>query len=133
VTLGQGMSRFDPVPGHPNAPGPGKRPLHNMCPTVVTRGRKPICAVGGAGGLRIPNAIYDVVLNYLCNDSMKDAMAAPRLHCTGSLEVGYHGALPAEQMDYLNKAGFHLRPYLSAYTTVVSFDPKTGGCAAAGR
>jgi gamma-glutamyltranspeptidase/glutathione hydrolase len=133
VTLGHGMSRFEPVPGHPNAPGPGKRPLHNMCPTVITRGGKPVFAVGGAGGLRIPNAIYDVVLNYITGDAMKDSLAAPRLHCTGNLEVGFHGAFPADQTDYLKNAGFHLRPYLSAYTTAVSFDAKTGECAAAGR
>src|SRR5205814_5946702 len=26
TTLGHGMSRFKPHPGHPNSPGPGKRP-----------------------------------------------------------------------------------------------------------
>ncbi len=28
LTLGHGMTRFDPNPDHPNAPRPGKRPLH---------------------------------------------------------------------------------------------------------
>jgi gamma-glutamyltranspeptidase/glutathione hydrolase len=37
LTLGHGMSRFNPRPGHPNAPGPAKRPLNNMCPTIVLR------------------------------------------------------------------------------------------------
>ncbi|TXT21331.1 MAG: Gamma-glutamyltransferase, partial [Planctomycetota bacterium] len=44
LTLGHGMSRFDPRPDHPNAPGPGKRPLHNMAPTIVTRGGQPVLA-----------------------------------------------------------------------------------------
>ena len=42
LILGHGMSRFNPRSGHPNSPGPGKRPLHNMCPTIVLRGGKAI-------------------------------------------------------------------------------------------
>jgi gamma-glutamyltranspeptidase/glutathione hydrolase len=61
LTLGHGMSRFDPRPGHPNAPGPGKRPLHNMCPTVVLRAGRSVLAVGGRGGWRIPNAVFAVL------------------------------------------------------------------------
>src|SRR5262249_46857979 len=58
---GHGMSRFDPRPGRPNSVGPGKRPLHNMCPTVVTKGGKPVLALGATGGRRIPNTLYDVL------------------------------------------------------------------------
>src|SRR5262249_11948180 len=81
LTLGHGMSRFDPRPGRPNSPGPGKRPLHNMCPTVVLRAGKPILALGGAGGRKIPNAVFEVLLQYVGRDaSLEDAIAAPRLH-----------------------------------------------------
>src|SRR5205085_5831099 len=50
LVLGHGMSRFDPRPGRPNSVGPGKRPLHNMCPTVVTRNGTPVIALGATGG-----------------------------------------------------------------------------------
>src|SRR5262249_29531268 len=53
LILGHGMARFDPRPGRPNSPGPSKRPLHNMCPTVLLREGKPILAIGGTGGRRI--------------------------------------------------------------------------------
>ena len=56
LVLGHGMSRFDPRPGRPNSVAPGKRPITNMCPTIVTRGVTPVLAVGGAGGTRIPNS-----------------------------------------------------------------------------
>src|SRR5205823_3358690 len=46
LILGHGLSRFDPRPGRPNSPGPGKRPLHNMCPTVVLRAGRPVLALG---------------------------------------------------------------------------------------
>ncbi|MBM3891541.1 MAG: hypothetical protein FJ388_20710, partial [Verrucomicrobia bacterium] len=65
LTLGHGMSRFDPNPEHPNAPGPGKRPLNNTVPTVVTRDGKPVLAIGGAGGRKIPNALLEVLTQFI--------------------------------------------------------------------
>src|SRR5207249_9223599 len=62
LTLGHGMSRFNPRPGHPNAPGPGKHPVENMCPSVVLREGVPVMATGAAGGVRIPNAVGDVLV-----------------------------------------------------------------------
>src|SRR4029079_6131918 len=50
LTLGHGMSRFDPHPDHPNAPGPHKRPLNNMCPTIILRDGKPLLALCATGG-----------------------------------------------------------------------------------
>ena len=54
LTLGHGMSRFDPRPGQPNSVAAGKRPLHNMCPTIVARNGTPVLALGAAGGKKIP-------------------------------------------------------------------------------
>src|SRR4029079_15058951 len=50
LTLGHGMSRFDPHPGHPNSPGPHLRPLNNMCPTIICKNDKPLFALGARGG-----------------------------------------------------------------------------------
>ena len=41
LILGHGMSRFEPAPGKANSIAPGKRPLDNMCPTIVSQGGKP--------------------------------------------------------------------------------------------
>jgi gamma-glutamyltranspeptidase/glutathione hydrolase len=134
VTLGHGMSRFDPHSDHPNSPGPGKRPLHNMCPSVVLRHGQPVLAVGGAGGLRIPNSLYDVLINYLIGrDSMADSIAAPRILCTGTRTVGFEKKWPEAQVDYLRKIGFNTRTDVGAYVSAVSWNPKTGECAAAAR
>ena len=56
LTLGHGMSRFDPRPDHPNAPGPRKRPLHNMVPVIITKGTQAVVAIGGRGGRQIGRA-----------------------------------------------------------------------------
>ena len=58
LLLGHGMSRFEPAPGKLNSIAPGKRPLDNMCPSIVLKGGRPVVALGGVGGRRIPNASF---------------------------------------------------------------------------
>src|SRR5206468_8238641 len=95
LLLGHGMSRFDPRPGRPNSPGPGKRPLNNMCPTVVLRDGKPILAVGGTGGRKIPNSVFTVLTQYVGRDaSITDAVATPRLHTEGDLNLTLEASWP---------------------------------------
>ncbi|MBA4149897.1 MAG: gamma-glutamyltransferase [Verrucomicrobia bacterium] len=87
MVLGHGMWRFETKPGHPNSPGPRKKAVNNMCPAAITRGGKPVMAVGGAGGTRIPCSIYEVLLNYVGLDaSLETAINAPRINTTGTLE-----------------------------------------------
>jgi gamma-glutamyltranspeptidase/glutathione hydrolase len=129
LTLGHGMSRFNPLPGHPNAPGPGKRPLHNMCPTVVLRDGRPVLGVGAQGGVRIPNTIFEVLAQYVGRGrSMEEAMAAPRLHCMGTTGVEMESIWPADEQEYLRQIGFQVTRGIGATTSAVSFNPKSGDC-----
>lgn len=127
LILGHGMSRFDPRPDHPNSPGPGKRPLHNMCPTIVTRNHQATLAVGGTGGRRIPNAIFEVLTQFVGrNASLEDALAAPRVHTEGDLEVILEPAWPKEEVESLKKIGYTARTGPNATVHAVFVDPKTG-------
>jgi gamma-glutamyltranspeptidase/glutathione hydrolase len=127
ITLGHGMSRFDPHPGHPNSPGPGKKPLHNMSPTVVLRGRRPVFAVGGSGGVRIPNAIYDVLSHYVGRGTtLAEAVAAPRMNSVGTRNVTVEPSWPKAEVDYLSQCGFNLKTGEGAIVGAVSFDAQTG-------
>jgi gamma-glutamyltranspeptidase/glutathione hydrolase len=130
LTLGHGMSRFDPHPSHPNSPGSGKRPVHNMCPSIVVRDGVPIMSVGCAGGVRIPNCIIDMLTQSLLRGvSMHSAVAAPRLHCTGTLDVGVEPHWPKDSAEYLREIGFKVQTGEStAVVGAASFDPKTGEC-----
>jgi len=131
VTLGHGMSRFDPHPEHPNAPAPGKRPLHNMCPSVVVRDRKPLLALGGAGGVRIPNSVYDVLEQFIARGAtMEEAIATPRLNCTGTLDVAVEKELPKDLAAYLTEIGFKVQTGEGARVSAVTRDAKTGECRA---
>src|SRR5262245_3190454 len=110
LTLGHGMSRFDPRPNHPNSPGPGKRPLHNMCPTVVLRDRKPALVLGGRGGRRIPNSVLGVLLARLGEGkSLAESVKAPRLNTEGGLDGTLEKDWPADEVKRLKEIGFVLK------------------------
>jgi gamma-glutamyltranspeptidase/glutathione hydrolase len=134
LLLGHGMSRFDPRPKHPNSPGPGKRPLHNMCPTIVVRNDRPVLALGGTGGRRIPNAVFEVLAHYVGRGAeLEDAMAAPRLHTEGDRVLTLESSWPEEDVAHLKKIGYTVRTGPSANVHAVAVDPKTGVCRPASR
>jgi len=127
MVLGHGMWRFNPRAGRPNSPGPGKRAVNNMCPCVVTKRGKPVLAVGGAGGTRIPNSVFEVLVNYVGRgEAIESAMAAPRLDNTGGLKLGLEKGHPPEVEAFFKKAGYSVSPSPSAYVGAASFDPATG-------
>jgi gamma-glutamyltranspeptidase/glutathione hydrolase len=126
LILGHGMSRFDPRPDQPNSVGPGKRPLHNMCPTVVLRKGVPVAALGGAGGRKIPNAVFEVLLRYVGRGlSLEEAVAAPRLHTEGDTNVLVEDKWPKEQVEQWKKIGYTVQIGKSALISAVSFDPRS--------
>jgi gamma-glutamyltranspeptidase/glutathione hydrolase len=64
-----------------NAPGPGKRPLSSMTPTIVLKDGKPFVITGSPGGSLIINTVLQVVTNVIDRGmNIGDAVSAPRLH-----------------------------------------------------
>jgi gamma-glutamyltranspeptidase/glutathione hydrolase len=107
LLLGHGISRFDPAPGRPNSIAPGKRPLDNMSPTVVLRDGKPALAIGAAGGRRIPNAIFQVLMHVLRDgNSLEQAVAEPRLFTNGSTTIHAERGCPETEVRYLKQIGY---------------------------
>jgi gamma-glutamyltranspeptidase/glutathione hydrolase len=91
VLLNNELDDFTAAPGASNAyglvgfeanlPGPGKRPLSSMSPTIVLKDDKPVLVTGSPGGSRIISTVLQVIVNVL--DYQMDvaaAVAAPRLH-----------------------------------------------------
>src|SRR4029079_6578342 len=104
LILGHGMSRLHPSPGRPNSIAPGKRPLDNMSPTIVLRDGKPVLAIGAAGGRRIPNGVFQVLLNMIVDGrSLEEAMTEPRLHTEGGLTIHAERGRPEAEIQYLKK------------------------------
>jgi gamma-glutamyltranspeptidase/glutathione hydrolase len=64
-----------------NAPGPGKRPLSSMTPTIVLKDGKPFLVTGSPGGSRIINTVLQVVVNAIDRGmDIASAVSAPRVH-----------------------------------------------------
>lgn len=125
ITLGHGMSRFDPHPGHPNAPRPFKRPLNNMCPTIVSKNGVPQFAIGGRGGRKIPNAVAEVLLQLVARGKdLKQAVAAPRMHTEGTLAVSFEKAWSAEPVEELTRRGYGVNTAASATISAVGISSK---------
>jgi gamma-glutamyltranspeptidase/glutathione hydrolase len=126
LLLGHGMSRFDPRPGRPNSPGPGKKPLHNMCPTVVTRDGVPVLAVGATGGRRIPNTLFDVLTYHVGEDrSLAEAVKAPRVYTEGGLALTLEKTWPAAVVERFERAGYAVRTGVGANLNAIERDPLT--------
>lgn len=134
LTLGHGVSRFDPRPGRANSVGPGKRPLHNMCPTVVTADGKPLLAVGATGGRRIPNSVFDVLAYRVgAGLSLAEAVKAPRVHTEGDAVVTLEVGWPRAVGDHFRAAGYEVRTGGAASLNAIERDPVTGALTPAAR
>lgn len=108
VLLNNELDDFTAAPGASNAyglvgfeanlPGPGKRPLSSMSPTIVLRDGQPVLVTGSPGGSRIISTVLQVIVGVLDYDmNVAAAVAAPRLHHQWlpdevRIEPGFDGA-----------------------------------------
>ncbi|QOG23495.1 gamma-glutamyltransferase [Bradyrhizobium sp. SEMIA] len=128
-----------------NLPGPGKRPLSSMSPTIVLRDGKPVLVTGSPGGSRIISTVLQVIVNVL--DYRMDvaaAVAAPRLHHQWLPdEVRVESGFPETVLSELKAMG-HLVVEPMGQTSANSIlvtangplgapDPRTRGAEAAGQ
>lgn len=154
VLLNNELDDFTARPGASNAyglvgfaanlPGPGKRPLSSMTPTIILQDGKPLLVTGSPGGSRIITAVLQVVTNVLdFQMPIADAVSAPRLHQQWQpeetlVEPGFDPAVLAA----LKARGHSItpaRPGTSANSIEVTADgyvgaadPRTRGSLAAG-
>ena len=155
VLLNNELDDFTAAPGAANAfglvgfeanlPGPGKRPLSSMSPTIVLKDGKPVLVTGSPGGSRIISAVTQVIVN--ATDYKMDiaaAVAAPRMHHQWLPEdVRFERGFPAEVLAELKAKGHKVVEQLgqtSANSIAVTPhglegapDPRTRGAWAAGQ
>ncbi len=91
ILFNNGIMWFDPEPGRPNSLGPGKRPLSNMCPTIVTRDGLPVFACGASGGRRIVPACFQMT-----SMAVDFAMDLEQIQTTPRIDVSGVGAVTAD-------------------------------------
>jgi len=155
VLLNNELDDFTAAPGASNAfglvgfeanlPGPGKRPLSSMSPTIVLKSGKPILVTGTPGGSRIISAVLQIVVNVLdYNMDVAAAVAAPRVHHQWMPDaVRVERGFPQATLDALKAKGHEVLEPLgqtSANSIAVTAngllgapDPRTRGAEAAGQ
>jgi gamma-glutamyltranspeptidase / glutathione hydrolase len=153
VLLNNELDDFTAAPGASNAfgligyeanlPGPGKRPLSSMSPTIVLKDGRTVLVTGSPGGSRIISTVLQVIVNVL--DYRMDiaaAVASPRLHHQWLPdEVRVEPGFPDDVLAALRAKGHRVvesMGYSSANSILVTSngllgapDPRTRGAEAA--
>ena len=127
-----------------NAPGPGKRPLSSMTPTIVLKDGKPWLITGSPGGSRIINTVLQILVNVIDRKmDIAGAVSAPRVHNQWMPDrVFVESALPQELVAALQARGDDVVVFQtptsanSILVTPAGFsgaaDPRTRGALATG-
>jgi gamma-glutamyltranspeptidase/glutathione hydrolase len=129
LVMNHGMSRFDYVPGHPNAPAPRKRMQHNMSPTIALRDGQPSFAFGLPGGPKIVSVTAQLALDLIAfGTTPAAAIDAPRLHTVGDEPLAVSQHMPDRVIAELEKCGHTVRREddLGGPVNVLAIDPQTG-------
>ena len=154
VLLNNELDDFTSKPGTANAyglvgydanlPGPGKRPLSSMTPTIVLKDGKPFLITGSPGGSRIITAVLQVIVNAIdFHMPIDQAVSAPRLHHQWQPdEVYVEPGFAPEVLEALAKRGHNVVPTPSYSSTnsieitpdgyIGAADRRTRGSLAAG-
>ena len=102
LLMNNGVMWFDPRPGRPNSMAPGRQPLSNMCPTIVTESSVGNVALGASGGRRIFPAIFQLVsLLVDCGMPLEEACHTPRIDVSGGDLVTVDSRLAEEIREVL--------------------------------
>jgi gamma-glutamyltranspeptidase/glutathione hydrolase len=103
---------FGLVGGARNLPGPWKRPVSTMSPSIVLKDGKPALCVGASGGSRIVTATQQVAMQVLLHGmNAGDAVAAPRIHHQGvpdALRTETIAPLDSSLQEVLGSYGHHI-------------------------
>lgn len=133
ILMNNGIMWFDPRPGRPNSLAGGRRPLSNMCPTVVDTGKGVHFAVGASGGRRIMSAVMQLT-SFLTDFGMsvEEACHQPRIDVSGTPTVTVDARLPMAIADSLSeqfsveRAQNGVYPALFACPNLVARDEQRG-------
>ncbi len=96
--------------GDANAPGPNKRPLSSMSPTLVFKDGQLELATGSPGGSRIITTVLQIVLDVIdFGLNVAEAENAPRVHDQGfPEELRIERGISADTVRLLEAMGHHV-------------------------
>jgi gamma-glutamyltranspeptidase / glutathione hydrolase len=127
-----------------NEPGPGKRPLSSMTPTILLKDGKPFLVTGSPGGSRIITTVLQIIVNVIDRGmDIAAAVAAPRIHEQWMPDQVYvEPGIADDVVAALEADGDKVvpqRPFTSANSIMITpegfvgaADPRTRGALAVG-
>ncbi len=122
VLLNNELDDFTSKPGTANAyglvgynanlPGPGRRPLSSMTPTILMKDGKPFLVTGSPGGSRIISTVLQIIVNVVdFNLAIDQAVSAPRVHHQWQPdELFVEPGISPEILEGLVKRGYKIVP-----------------------
>jgi gamma-glutamyltranspeptidase/glutathione hydrolase len=160
VLLNNELDDFTAKPGASNAfglvgftanlPGPNKRPLSSMTPTIVLKDGKPFLITGSPGGSRIITAVLQNIVNVIdFKMPVDEAVGAPRLHhqwqpdqvyaepgfdpgLLAALAARGHIVTPTRPATAINSIAVAPKGEFTPQTYIGAADTRTRGALAAG-
>src|SRR5262245_20296953 len=141
VLLNNELDDFTSKPGTANAyglvgynanlPGPNKRPLSSMTPTIVMKDGKPFLITGSPGGSRIISTVLQIITNVIdFNLAVDQAVSAPRVHHQWQPDELYvEPGISPEILEGLVKRGYQVvltPPQTSANSIEITADGYVG-------
>lgn len=104
---------FNLEPGHPNALGPSKRPLHTIIPAMVLKDGQPVISFGVMGGAYQPMGQVHVFSNLVSYGfDPQYALDHPRLFWAEDGVIEYEAGISRATLGGLEARGHQLRPAL---------------------
>lgn len=114
-------------PADPNRIEPGKRPRSSIAPTILTRGGRPVLALGSPGGSTIITTVLQILVNrFDLAMSLPEAVDAPRASLRNTATVTAEPAYITTYGDALKRLGYTLSPSGDALTSAASIGAATG-------
>jgi len=121
--LNNELTDFEAEPGLANSPDGGKRPRSSISPTIVTRGGKPVVALGSPGGSTIITTALQVLVNDLdFGMTLPQAIASPRASqrntATTQAEPAFLNTPEAALLESEHRQSFTSTPEIGAATGI---------------
>ena len=118
--LNNELSSFSFTPSSVHYIRPYKQPVSHIMPTIIMKDGNPWATLGSPGGLRIPSAVLQVVLNLIdFNMDIQTAIASPRIYTyaagssdysTSSKDLYIENAIANKLSSELAAMGYYLIP-----------------------
>lgn len=116
ISLHNRLGGFSLATGHPNGLRGGRRPLHTLMPSLITKGDDPRAAIGVAGGNMQPQVQIALALRLMAaGGEPQTAIDAPRHRHVAGLDINLEAGIAPHVVAGLAERGHKIVPPVPGY------------------